>query len=151
MPSFHYNMSFFLAAVKTGELKWATLTALSYFYMVSAWGGYVFIINLIPLHAFVLILMGRFSQRLYVAYSVFFILGSYTLNLLMSFYSCPLSPYGRSYALSFRYALTLFSLSPKKELSFPSHSSLTPWASSSSYLFLHSFRPILRLRLYGSG
>ena len=62
-------------AVKTGELKWATFTALSYFYMVSAWGGYVFIINLIPLHAFVLILMGRFSQRLYVAYSVFFILG----------------------------------------------------------------------------
>jgi dolichyl-diphosphooligosaccharide--protein glycosyltransferase len=62
-------------AVKTGELKWATLTALSYFYMVSAWGGYVFIINLIPLHAFVLLLMGRFSQRLYVAYSVFFILG----------------------------------------------------------------------------
>jgi len=64
-----------IKAVKTGELKWATLTALSYFYMVSAWGGYVFIINLIPLHAFVLILMGRFSQRLYVAYSVFFILG----------------------------------------------------------------------------
>jgi len=64
-----------IKAVKTGELKWATLTALSYFYMVSAWGGYVFIINLIPLHAFVLILMGRFSMRLYVAYSVFFILG----------------------------------------------------------------------------
>merc|ERR1719383_945408 len=64
-----------IKAVKTGELKWATFTALSYFYMVSAWGGYVFIINLIPLHAFVLILMGRFSQRLYVAYSVFFILG----------------------------------------------------------------------------
>ena len=61
--------------MKTGELKWATLTALSYFYMVSAWGGYVFIINLIPLHAFVLILMGRFSMRLYVAYSAFFILG----------------------------------------------------------------------------
>jgi len=64
-----------IKSVKTGELKWATLTALSYFYMVSAWGGYVFIINLIPLHAFVLILMGRFSMRLYVAYSAFFILG----------------------------------------------------------------------------
>ncbi len=33
---------------------------------VSAWGGYVFIINLIPLHVFVLLLMGRFSRRLYI-------------------------------------------------------------------------------------
>lgn len=43
--------------------------------MVSAWGGYVFIINLIPLHVFVLLLMGRFSARLYVAYTTFYILG----------------------------------------------------------------------------
>jgi len=33
---------------------------------VSAWGGYVFIINLIPLHVFFLLLMGRFSFRVYV-------------------------------------------------------------------------------------
>lgn len=43
--------------------------------MVSAWGGYVFIINLIPLHVFVLILMNRFSSRIYVAYNTFFIVG----------------------------------------------------------------------------
>jgi asparagine N-glycosylation enzyme membrane subunit Stt3 len=42
---------------------------------VSAWGGYVFIINLIPLHVFALILMNRFSNRIYVAYNTFFILG----------------------------------------------------------------------------
>merc|ERR1719270_2719056 len=48
---------------------------MSYFYMVSAWGGYVFIINLIPLHVLVLILMGRFSHRIYVAYNSFFIIG----------------------------------------------------------------------------
>ena len=34
--------------------------ALAYFYMVSSWGGYVFLINLIPLHALVLMLTGRF-------------------------------------------------------------------------------------------
>merc|ERR1712223_1221141 len=39
------------------------------------WGGYVFIINLIPLHVLVLILMGRFSHRIYVAYNSFFIIG----------------------------------------------------------------------------
>lgn len=36
---------------------------------VSAWGGYVFIINLIPLHVFVLLLMQRFSRRLYIGES----------------------------------------------------------------------------------
>ena len=43
---------------------------------MSAWGGYVFIINLIPLHVFVLLIIGRFSHRIYVAYSVFYILGT---------------------------------------------------------------------------
>lgn len=66
-------------SVKTGSILWSTYTALAYFFMVSAWGGYVFIINLIPLHVFVLLLMGRFSDRLYVAYSTFF-----TLGLLLS-------------------------------------------------------------------
>ena len=45
------------------------------FLQVSAWGGYVFIINLIPLHVFVLLLMNRYSQRIYVAYNTFFIIG----------------------------------------------------------------------------
>jgi len=64
-----------IKAVKTGSIYWAAWTALSYFYMVSAWGGYVFIINLIPLHVFVLLLMNRYSQRVYVAYNTFFIIG----------------------------------------------------------------------------
>ena len=42
---------------------------------MSAWGGYVFIINLIPLHVFVLLLMNRYSERIYVAYNTFFIIG----------------------------------------------------------------------------
>lgn len=33
---------------------------------VSAWGGYVFIINLIPLHVFALLLMQRYSRRVYI-------------------------------------------------------------------------------------
>ncbi|XP_052803659.1 dolichyl-diphosphooligosaccharide--protein glycosyltransferase subunit STT3B-like [Mya arenaria] len=64
-----------IKSVKTGSLFWAVFTALSYFYMVSAWGGYVFIINLIPLHVLVLIIMGRYSRRIYVAYNSFFIIG----------------------------------------------------------------------------
>jgi len=64
-----------IKSVKTGSVFWGAWTALAYFYMVSAWGGYVFIINLIPLHVFVLLLMGRFSERIYVAYNAFFIVG----------------------------------------------------------------------------
>ncbi|XP_046396858.1 dolichyl-diphosphooligosaccharide--protein glycosyltransferase subunit STT3B [Ischnura elegans] len=62
-------------SVKTGSVFWASMTALSYFYMVSAWGGYVFIINLVPLHAFCLLMLGRFSARLHAAYSAFYVLG----------------------------------------------------------------------------
>ncbi|GLV42191.1 Catalytic subunit 3B of the oligosaccharyltransferase complex [Carabus blaptoides fortunei] len=62
-------------SVKTGSIFWATMAALSYFYMVSAWGGYVFIINLIPLHVFVLLVMDRFSNRLFTSYTTFYVLG----------------------------------------------------------------------------
>jgi dolichyl-diphosphooligosaccharide--protein glycosyltransferase len=63
-------------SVKTGSLYWIALCALAYFYMVSAWGGYVFIINLIPIHVLSLLATGRFSNRIYVAYSTLYVLGS---------------------------------------------------------------------------
>uniref|UniRef100_A0A8K9XH87 dolichyl-diphosphooligosaccharide--protein glycotransferase n=1 Tax=Oncorhynchus mykiss TaxID=8022 RepID=A0A8K9XH87_ONCMY len=62
-------------SIKTGSVFWSIGCCLSYFYMVSAWGGYVFIINLIPLHVFVLLLMQRYSRRVYIAYSTFYIVG----------------------------------------------------------------------------
>ncbi|KAJ1565740.1 oligosaccharyl transferase stt3 subunit, partial [Nowakowskiella sp. JEL0078] len=71
-----YTFYLWIKAVKLGSAFYGGLAAMFYFYMVSAWGGYVFIINLIPLHVFVLILMGRFSPRIYVAYSSFYILGT---------------------------------------------------------------------------
>ena len=42
---------------------------------VSAWGGYVYIINLIPLHVLVLMLLGRCDLKVYVAYTTFIALG----------------------------------------------------------------------------
>jgi dolichyl-diphosphooligosaccharide--protein glycosyltransferase len=44
--------------------------------MVSSWGGYVFLINLIPLHVLTLMIIGRFSHRLYVAYSTVYGIGT---------------------------------------------------------------------------
>jgi len=75
---FALQFTYFLwiRSVRTGSVFWAVLASLSYFYMVSAWGGYVFIINLIPLHVLALMITGRFSNRVYVAYSTFYLLGS---------------------------------------------------------------------------
>lgn len=65
-----------IKAVKLGSIIYGCAASLLYFYMVSAWGGYVFITNLIPLHVFVLLLMGRYSQKLYVSYTTWYVLGT---------------------------------------------------------------------------
>ncbi|BEI92321.1 uncharacterized protein CcaverHIS019_0411410 [Cutaneotrichosporon cavernicola] len=67
---------FWIKALKTGSALWGTLCALFYGWMVAAWGGYVFITNMIPLHVFVLILMGRYNNRAYVAYTSWYVLGT---------------------------------------------------------------------------
>lgn len=71
-----FTFYLWIKSVKLGSAMWAALTALFYGYMVSAWGGYVFITNMLPLHAFVLIAMGRFSPRLYVSYTTWYALGT---------------------------------------------------------------------------
>jgi len=63
-------------SVNTGSIFWSAMATLAYFYMVSAWGGYIFIINLIPLYVFVLLISGRFSARIYIAYCTFYTLGT---------------------------------------------------------------------------
>lgn len=73
-----------IKAVKTGSLHWAIWCSLAYFYMVSSWGGYVFLINLIPLHVLALMATGRFSHRIYVAYSTVYCVGT-VLSMQISF------------------------------------------------------------------
>jgi len=58
-------------------VMWGILTGLAYFYMVAAWGGYIFVLNLIGVHAVMLVGLGRFSDRVYVAYSLFYLVGTY--------------------------------------------------------------------------
>ncbi|GAA6027587.1 hypothetical protein JCM8097_007937 [Rhodosporidiobolus ruineniae] len=94
---------FWIKTVKTGSVLWAGVTALFYFYMVAAWGGYAFITNMLPLHVFVLLLMGRYTARLYVAYSSFYAIGTLAsmqvpfvgfLPLLTSEHMAPLGVFG---------------------------------------------------------
>lgn len=55
--------------LNTGSLAWSFLNVLAYFYMVMSWGGYSFIINLIPIHCLGCIFVGKLTPRLYVAYA----------------------------------------------------------------------------------
>ena len=76
--------TFWIKSVNTGSIYWSVMCSLAYFYMVSSWGGYVFLINLIPIHVLVLMLTGRFSHRIYIAYSSLYIIGT-ILSMQISF------------------------------------------------------------------
>lgn len=60
------------------------MVSLAYFYMVSSWGGYVFLINLIPLHVLTLMATGRFHHKVYVAFSTLYCIGT-ILSMQISF------------------------------------------------------------------
>lgn len=66
----------YIKTLNTGSLFYATLNAIAYFYMVCSWGGYTFIINLIPMHVLLCIVTGRYSSRLYIAYAPLVVLGT---------------------------------------------------------------------------
>ena len=59
-----FTFYLWVKSVHTGSMLWSCACALSYYYMVAAWGGYVFIINIIPIYVVVMILGGRYSPRL---------------------------------------------------------------------------------------
>ena len=46
-------------------------------YMVWVWGGYVFVLNMVGLHAAFLALTGHFSMGLWKAYSLWYVIGTY--------------------------------------------------------------------------
>jgi dolichyl-diphosphooligosaccharide---protein glycosyltransferase len=60
----------------TQTILFGILTGFFYFYMVAAWGGYVFVLNLIAAHAGFLVLIGRYSSKLHRAYTAFYIVGT---------------------------------------------------------------------------
>eukprot|EP00798_Chlamydomonas_sp_ICE-L_P028750 gene28750-31931_t len=64
-------------SLRTGS-SWllSPLVGLSYFYMVAGWGGYVFVLNMIAAHTILLLLMGRYSSKLYLSYTIFFTIGT---------------------------------------------------------------------------
>ena len=71
-----FTFYLWLRTLRTGSVVCATFTALFYFYMVAAWGGYAFITNMIPLHVLVLLIMGRYSPEMYIGYCTFYVIGT---------------------------------------------------------------------------
>ncbi|KAH7328933.1 family 66 glycosyltransferase [Stachybotrys elegans] len=71
-----FTFYLWIKALKLGSMLWGAMCALFYGYMVASWGGYAFITCLLPMHALVLICMGRYSNRLYVSYSTWYALGT---------------------------------------------------------------------------
>ena len=71
-----------IKAVNTGSILWSVACTLNYFYMVAAWGGYSFIINIIPIFVLGTMFINKFNLKVYVAYSVFYTFGSLMAMLI---------------------------------------------------------------------
>jgi dolichyl-diphosphooligosaccharide--protein glycosyltransferase len=66
----------FVRGCRRGSLLWGALAGLSLFYMVASWGGYTFLINLLPLYVLGLLILGRLSAREYICYCAFYCVGT---------------------------------------------------------------------------
>jgi dolichyl-diphosphooligosaccharide--protein glycosyltransferase len=73
---FLWNHSLVSANNNKTSIIGGILAGLAYVCMVAAWGGFVFVLNMIGIHAFVLILFGRFSKKLYWSYTLWYIVGT---------------------------------------------------------------------------
>lgn len=49
---------------------------LSYIFIVATWGGYIFVLNTIGLHALMLVGLGRFNSGVHKAYTLFVVVGT---------------------------------------------------------------------------
>jgi dolichyl-diphosphooligosaccharide--protein glycosyltransferase len=52
------------------------ISGVCYIYMVAVWGGYIFVLNMIGLHAALLVMLGRYSSKLHRSYSLWYIIGT---------------------------------------------------------------------------
>lgn len=65
-----------LRAVDDNSHFYGIAAGVAFFYMASSWGGYIFVSNLIALHAAILLCMGRFTNKIYLSYTLFYVVGT---------------------------------------------------------------------------
>jgi len=61
---------------------WALPAGLAYFAAAATWGGYIFVNNMIGLHAAVLVAIGKYNTGLYRAYTIWYVVGTYGATLV---------------------------------------------------------------------
>lgn len=67
---------FWVRSLRNEKSWWfGFLTALSYVFMVAAWGGYVFVLNMIGVHAAFMMFV-NYTPQLHISYSLFYVLGT---------------------------------------------------------------------------
>lgn len=71
-----------IKAINMGSIFWSIACSLTYFYMVASWGGYVFIINIIPLFVLGCIFINKLTIKIYIAYNIFYTFGTLMAMLI---------------------------------------------------------------------
>jgi dolichyl-diphosphooligosaccharide--protein glycosyltransferase len=66
----------YVKAVNTGTMLDALISAIALYYMILSWGGYVFVLGIVAIFVLVVLIMGKFNIKVYVSYSIFYIVGS---------------------------------------------------------------------------
>ncbi|CAK9086051.1 unnamed protein product [Durusdinium trenchii] len=70
------TFAFWCRALRPGlSWPWSFCAAVSYSFMAASWGGYIFALNMVGLHAGLLVFLGS-AGNLYAAYSLFFVVGT---------------------------------------------------------------------------
>jgi len=68
---------FWVRALRDDSSWWiGAIAGFAYIYMVATWGGYIFVLNMIGVHAASLVLTGRYSTKLHRAYSLWYVIGT---------------------------------------------------------------------------
>lgn len=62
--------------VRSDVYVFGALAGVCYTYMVAVWGGYVFVLNMVVAHALVLTILFRYTEKLRISFSLFFLLGT---------------------------------------------------------------------------
>ena len=65
-----------LKAIESGTMRSSLLAAVAYYSVVSSWDGYFFVLNLVALHVACLMVLGRYTPKVYIAYSIFYVFGT---------------------------------------------------------------------------
>merc|ERR1711871_1542629 len=68
---------FWVRSLRSEKSGWiGILAAAAYTFMVAAWGGYVFVLNMVGIHAMFLLVFFNYSPQLHQSYSLFYVLGT---------------------------------------------------------------------------